>query len=652
MRKKAMNKVLVIDNHPGMLKFMSNLLEKKGYHVFTAGDGVSALSVLDRHIPDIIFVDMVMPNISGEKLCRIIRRRPKMKNVWLIVLSGIAAENDIDFQKLGVDACIAKGPFNEMAVHTLNVMDALAQGDLGAISGKVFGLEDMNRREVIRELLSSKMHSEVILGNMSEGIFELTPTGQIVYANQMAIQIMGLPEEELLAMEFIGFFQENHRKRIEELFVDIFEDNQPRNISEDTPILLNQKKLALTILPIQHEGARCVIVILDDVSIKKQLEEKLRHSQKMEAIATLAGGIAHEFNNALYAITGNLELLQMDLQGNDQVVKYIQSFNHPINRMTRLTKQLLAYAQVGSYHFEKITLSDFARESYQLLKHSIDPFIQVEMALPNNGSSVEADLTQMQMVLSSILTNASEALNGNGKVRISAEDLDIGDDFIKIDPEIKPGQYTCLIVEDNGEGMDEESIKKVFDPFYSTKFHGRGLSMAAAYGIVKNHHGTISIDSEMGKGTAVRIYLPICQKPSPIFEETLPETVKGTGTILIIEDEESVMEVTHALLERTGYRILQAKTGREAVDIAKEFEGDIDSVLLDIGLPDMSGEKVYARLKEVRPDLKVIVCSGYSSDGVAKDILRAGAQGFIQKPFSLKSLSSKLKEMMEPESTI
>ena len=647
-----MNKVLVIDNHPGMLKFMSNLLEKKGYHVLTAGDGVSALSVLDHHIPDIIFVDMVMPNISGEKLCRIVRRRPKMKNVWLIVLSGIAAENDIDFQKLGVDACIAKGPFNEMAVHTLNVMDALAQGDLGAISGKVFGLEDMNRREVIRELLSSKMHSEVILGNMSEGIFELTPTGQIVYANQMAIQIMGLPEEELLAMEFIGFFQENHRKRIEELFVDIFEDNKPRNISEDSPILLNQKKLALTILPIQHEGARCVIVILNDVSIKKQLEEKLRHSQKMEAIATLAGGIAHEFNNALYAITGNLELLQMDLQGNDQVAKYTQSFNHPINRMTRLTKQLLAYAQVGSYHFEKITLSDFARESYQLLKHSIDPFIQVEMALPNNGSSVEADLTQMQMVLSSILTNASEALNGNGKVRISAEDLDIGDDFIKIDPEIKPGQYTCLIVEDNGEGMDEESIKKVFDPFYSTKFHGRGLSMAAAYGIVKNHHGTISIDSEMGKGTAVRIYLPICQKPSPIFEETLPETVKGTGTILIIEDEESVMEVTHALLERTGYRILQAKTGREAVDIAKEFEGDIDSVLLDIGLPDMSGEKVYARLKEVRPDLKVIVCSGYSSDGVAKDILRAGAQGFIQKPFSLKSLSSKLKEMMEPESTI
>jgi two-component system cell cycle sensor histidine kinase/response regulator CckA len=263
---------------------------------------------LDTHIPDIIFVDMVMPNINGEKLCRIVRRRPKMKDVWMIILSAIAAENEIDFQQIGADACIAKGPFNKMAVHILNVMEALDQGNPGAIAGKIFGLDQVNGREVIRELLSSKMHSDIILGNMSEGILELTTAGQIVYANQMAVNLMGISEEELLSLDFIEFFHANHRKRIEALLSNIFEKNEPRNIPEDSPIILNQKKIALNILPIQHEGHQCIIVIMNDVNEKKQLEDKLRHSQKMEAIATLAGGIAHEFNNALYAITGNIEL--------------------------------------------------------------------------------------------------------------------------------------------------------------------------------------------------------------------------------------------------------------------------------------------------------------------------------------------------------
>ena len=313
--KHAMKKVMVIDNHPVMLKYISNLLEKKGHQVITAEDGLIALSILDNQIPDIIFIDMVMPNIGGEKICRIIRRRPKMKGVCLVILSGIAAENDFDFLKIGADACIAKGPFNKMSIHVLNVMDKLEQNDLKSISGKMLGLEDMHRREVIRELLSSKMHSEVILGNMSEGILELSPNGQVVYANQVAVQLIGIAEDDLLAADFVQFFHENHRKRVEKLFLNIYDHNTPGSIPEDSPILLNQKKVALNILPIQYDEHRCAIVIMNDVSAKKQLEDKLRHSQKMEAVATLAGGIAHEFNNALYAISGNIELIQMDLQG-------------------------------------------------------------------------------------------------------------------------------------------------------------------------------------------------------------------------------------------------------------------------------------------------------------------------------------------------
>lgn len=643
-----MKKVMVIDNHPVMLKYISNLLEKKGHQVITAEDGLIALSILDNQIPDIIFIDMVMPNIGGEKICRIIRRRPKMKDVCLVILSGIAAENDFDFLKIGADACIAKGPFNKMSIHVLNVMDKLEQNDLKSISGKMLGLEDMHRREVIRELLSSKMHSEVILGNMSEGILELSPNGQVVYANQVAVQLIGIAEDDLLAADFVQFFHENHRKRVEKLFLNIYDHNTPGSIPEDSPILLNQKKVALNILPIQYDEHRCAIVIMNDVSAKKQLEDKLRHSQKMEAVATLAGGIAHEFNNALYAISGNIELIQMDLQGKELVDKYLNAVNAPISRMTRLTKQLLAYAQMGNYHFEKVPFSAFVKESLQLLKHSIAPTIHVTLDLPHMVSNVEVDLAQMQIVLSAILTNASEALEGNGDIKISAKDLEIGEDFIQIDPEVKPGPYVCLTIEDNGKGMDEETRKKIFDPFYSTKFHGRGLSMAAAYGIVKNHHGTIAIHSEIDQGSKVSIYLPAHQASTSAPREALPEPTEGTGTILLIEDEKSVMDVTRAMLERTGYQILQAKSGKEAVEIAKGFDGVIDSAILDIGLPDMDGKKVYHHIKEARPELKVIVCSGYSSEGVAKEILASGAQDFIQKPFSFKALTTKLKNMMDP----
>lgn len=220
-------------------------------------------------------------------------------------------------------------------------------------------------------------------------------------------------------------------------------------------------------------------------------------------------------------------------------------------------------------------------------------------------------------------------------------------DFTKQHPGLKPGPYVCLTIEDDGKGMDEETRSGIFEPFFTTKFQGRGMGMAAVHGIVKNHDGWISVDSELGKGTVVRIYLPAVEVVVRKEEMAKIEPVKGTGTILVIEDEDVVSKVTQAMLERLGYRVMVAKTGKDAIHITETFNGDIDLALLDIKLPDMEGGKVYPLIMEARPNLKVIVFSGYAIDGPARKILDAGAQDFIQKPFSLATLSEKVKEALE-----
>ncbi|KKK82593.1 hypothetical protein LCGC14_2801830, partial [marine sediment metagenome] len=244
----------------------------------------------------------------------------------------------------------------------------------------------------------------------------------------------------------------------------------------------------------------------------------------------------------------------------------------------------------------------------------------------------------------------SEAIEGDGRIRVITSNEEIDAEFAKSQPELNPGRYVCLTVEDDGKGMDEEALNKIFDPFYTTKFIGRGLGMAAVYGIIRNHNGSISVESDLGKGTVVRIYFPAFEdKEEELSEKPSEEArvISGTGTILVIEDEETVMNVIRSVLARLGYRMLEAKTGKEAIEISKTFDGDIDLALLDIKLPDIWGDKVYSQIMEARPNLKVIVCSGYSIDGPAQTILDDGAQGFIQKPFTVATLSEKLKRVLE-----
>jgi two-component system cell cycle sensor histidine kinase/response regulator CckA len=521
----------------------------------------------------------------------------------------------------------------------------------GIISGtkkSVASLMDITDHKRIEEALrESEEKYRLLVENAYDAIF-VAQDEVVKFPNPRVEELTGYSVGELAKKPFVEFIHPEDRGMV-------LERHFKRLKGEDFPgtypfRIINRSGqelwVELSTVFISWEGRPATLNFIRDITEKKKVEIKLLQNQRMEAVATLAGGIAHQFNNALSAITGNIGLIEMVYPQEEGIMQYIQPMKDSAHRMAHLTNQLLAYAKAGKYSAKTIPLSDFVEDTLPLIRHTIKPSIRVETDLPQDILSVNIDITQMQTVLSAIIANSDEAIAEKGRIRIITRNEEIGREAMKIHPDFRPGTYVCLKVEDDGTGMDEETKSRIFEPFYTTKFTGRGLSMAAVYGIVNNHDGWISIDSEQGKGTTVIIYLPAVESGEEKIEVKRPGLARGTGTILVIEDEEPIMDLILQLLERMGYRVLEARTGKEAVDLAGTFDGDIDLALLDIKLPDMGGEKVYPLLMKARPDLKVIVCSGYSIDGPVQEILDAGAQAFIQKPFSPGPFSEKIREIL------
>ena len=638
-------KALVVDNHPVVLKFMSNLLEREGYQVITAHDGISTLSILRSFKPDVIFLDLVMPNISGDKLCRIIRRNPALRQVHIVILSAIAAEERVDFVDMGADACIAKGPFNKMGEHVLAVLNNLGQASSAMLKKEIIGLEDIYERQVTKELVASKKHSDVILNNMSEGILELNGNAKIIYANPAAVSLIDIVEEDLLGRDFTDLFQGNFRRRVENL-LDMNEE-MPGSTTENYPWELGDKKVLVEVIPVRDAENRSCVVILNDITEWMRLENHLRHAQKMEAIGTLAGGIAHQFNNALFAIIGNTELLQMKSPGNENIKTYLSAVKAPLDRMTGLTDQLLAYAQDGNHQSTAVSIQKLVLDTVSLVQHTTDPRVRIETDLPAEVLNVEVDIAQMQMAISAILSNAAEAIEGKGRIKISAGNGIVRKEFEKIHLESDLDRFVYLRVEDDGKGMDRKTKDRIFEPFFTTKFQGRGLGMAAVYGLVRRHGGYLDVASEENQGTTVSVYLPLTEKQEQRGMKSIQKMVEGNGTILVVDDEEMVLSLGSEIVKMMGYDVLEAKNGGEAVEIYRENKDKVDMVILDMAMPDMNGGEAYHRMKEIDPEVKVLLTSGYGIEGQAGEIMKHGCDAFIQKPFSISNLSGKIREVLE-----
>ena len=636
--------VLVVDNNPVILKFMSNLLEKKGCQVQVAEDGLTALDMLESYVPDVIFVDLVMPNISGDKLCRIIRKMPQLKDVYLVILSAISAEEKVDIIEFGADACIVKGPFNKMAQHILVAMGHSGQRSEDGLAGKILGAEDVNPRAITKELLSSKRHLEAILRNMSEGFLELTLEQKIIYANPAAVSLAGIPEEKLLASNFIELFSSDDREGIKKLLA--FSDQSLKHITEDSPVILNGKEVSLNLMPFKDETRQSIAVIVRDVSERRRMQAQLQEAQKMEAIGTLAGGIAHDFNNLLMGIQGNVSLILLDVDSKHPHKQRLTTIEKLIQSGSKLTKQILGYAREGKYEARVIDLNQIVKETSETFSRAKKDIV-VHRDFAVDLLPVEVDQGQLEQVLLSLYVNSWQAMPGGGT--ISLKTMNTSDKDMKYKMyKPKPGSYVLFTIADTGVGMDKKTRERIFDPFFTTRGMGRGtgLGLAAVYGIIKGHGGYIDVDSERGSGTTFSIYLPASKKQAEKKEEPAAEVLKGMETVLFVDDEIMIIDVGREILKTLGYEVLLARGGKEAIEVYKANREKIDMVILDMIMPDMGGGETYDLLKEINPQIKVLLSSGYSIDGQAQEIMERGCNGFIQKPFDVKQLSAKMRKIL------
>jgi PAS domain S-box-containing protein len=386
-----------------------------------------------------------------------------------------------------------------------------------------------------------------------------------------------------------------------------------------------------------------VLVILRDISERKQLEAQLQHVEKMEAIGTLAGGIAHDFNNLLMVIQGSASLLKQKMATDGSSMRLIANIEDQVEKGSGLTNQLLGYARKGKYEIRVLHLNDLVRESAEAIARTRKD-IAVHYDLGPNLSTIEADAGQIEQMLLNLYINAADAMPEGGSLHLRTRNISAGQ-LAERPYTPKADAYVWLEATDTGIGMDENTLERIFEPFFTTKETGKGtgLGLASVYGIVKGHGGYIDVFSEPGRGSRFSVYLPASGKEAFLPESKEPAAAEGKGTILLVDDEPVVLEVGTQILQTLGYDVLALGSGREAVEVYAERNQDIDLIILDMIMPDMSGGETFARLREIRADAPVLLSSGYSMDGKAEEIMNQGCRGFIQKPYTIEQLAAKIE---------
>lgn len=411
--------------------------------------------------------------------------------------------------------------------------------------------------------------------------------------------------------------------------------------------LLKEAKEAATKLEqvVNQQGLQ-----LNEVQQELLESTKLFHqAQKMEAVGTLAGGLAHDYNNILTGILGNTSLMLLGVDSSHPHYERLKNIEQSVQRGAELTKQLLGFAMGGKYELKATNLNKLIEDQNRIFGRTKKE-ITIHTKYQKDIWTVEVDQGQIEQVLLNLYVNAWQAMPGGGDLYIQTENITIDGNFSKR-YQAKPGRYVKISVTDTGVGIDEATQERIFEPFFTTKETGKGtgLGLASAYGIIKNHGGIINVDTEKGKGTTFNVYLSASEK-EVIKEEELPEELlKGTETVLLVDDEDMIIDVGKDLLKTLGYKVLLAGGGKKAIQIYEENGNGIDMVILDLIMPEMGGREAYDRLKEINPDIKVLLSSGYSTNVQAMEILERGCNGFIQKPFNMKELSQKVREVLDKE---
>lgn len=560
-------KVLAIDNDPFMLEFFRDVLPGDRYELFTAEDGLYALDLLDTVTPDIIFVDLVMPNINGKKLCKIIRKMERLKGAYLVILSATVAEEQIDIEALGVNACIAKGPIERMAQLVKDVIEHPAAAALRCSTGEVLGSEKNVPRMITNELLNARNHFEAIMEAMNEGILEIVSTGRIIYVNKAGLSMLGAHEFRLLGSDFYGLFSETDKPKV---LAAVGNKGRSEPASRKCLVHINGRQVMLTVLPIKSKEETTSIIMLDDVTEKRLMEIRLIQAKKREALSMLAGGITHNFNNLLMAIQGNISLLTLGEGLNQKQLDTLKTIEQYLQTGSQLTAQLTELAKGGEFEAKPTDLNKLIEKSSGMFGRTSNG-VRIHQKYQEGIWNVNADTGQLEQVLLNLYLNAEQAMPDGGDLFLATENITLDENLVRT-LGMKGRNFVRISVQDTGKGMDKETQERIFDPFFSTKkgSMGSGLGLSSAYSTIRDHNGIITVQSEQGKGTIFHIFLPVSAGLLPAEEHPNETITTVKGSILFVEDEELICDTGKQMLEEMGYCCMTATDGRSALEIYEE----------------------------------------------------------------------------------
>ena len=632
--------ILNVDDNDDGRELKTQILTNVGYRVSEAATGGAALHAMKTDVPDLLLLDLQLPDVDGFCVCRTVREDPQLD--WVPILLVTAAyRNDEDWARglsEGADAYL-RVPFDsEVLVEMVRALLRRADRQRAHAQERDAALVAAQRAgDRLQDLIRFAPY----------GVLRSTAGGEPIEANATLVDMLGYPSiEAFLAVGHLSHLYRTTgvRERLSDRIMRTghVSDEEVEWRRQDGSFIT--VRLASRYLP----GAREFQTFAEDVSVRKRLEDQLRQAQKMEAIGRLAGGIAHDFNNILTAITGYSEMLLDQIGPDKPIYADLQEIRKASERAAALTRQLLAFGRRQVLRTAPVDVNAVIEDLRRLLERTIGEDIRIETSLDADLRLIIADATQLEQVLINLAANARDAMPDGGTLRIVTRTFEAGPAFAADHFPMPPGTYVALEVIDTGTGMAADVRAHIFEPFFTTKEVGRGagLGLATVYGIVKQLDGFIWVTSEPAQGTTFSIFFPVAPvdaRGAVAREEGGVMAAVGSECILIVEDEPAVRALARSVLRRHGYKVYEAANGEEAIALTSALDDPPELLLTDLVMPGMSGAEVARQLTATHPGLRVIYMSGYSEDAVTHRGLLSREMDLLEKPFSPRTLLTRVR---------
>lgn len=509
-----------------------------------------------------------------------------------------------------------------------------------------------------KELKKANEFNKTIINSINDALYIIeSDSFNIIATNQVFKDRINVPFEEIIGKTCYEVLYKTDRPCEQCHAKDVIQ--QSKSFTYEEVFYRNDgtaKYLEISISPIRDEAGNIthLVYVVRDITERRHLEEQFRQSQKLESIGILSGGIAHDFNNILTAIIGYGNLLQMKLDKDSPLNRYIEQILKSSERAANLVSSLLAFSRKQMINPVPVELNETIRKIGKLLRRLLEENIEVKISLKDDKLMVKADHIQIEQILLNLATNARDAMPKGGILSIETDCVEIDEDFMKIYNYGQPGHYAMVSVTDTGSGIDPKILQEIFDPFFTTKEVGKGtgLGLSMVYGTIKQHNGFINVYSEIGKGTTFKIYLPLIEMDVDVAKDAKISLksnsgLEGNKTILIAEDEDIVRDLYSEALRNFGYKVLESGNGDEALQVFSEHKDDIDLVLTDVIMPMKNGKELIQDIQKIKPDIRVIFMSGYSQDLIDDKSLLEDKVYFISKPVSPADLLKMIREILD-----